>query len=142
MEKKKLEIRVVFLESQNEELKEKCSVLEQESGLLKEKVRRFDATNMDLKNLLINKTPFSSFIEGDSLLQKNAIDSFVSNNLNFEIKEGFANENDFNCAKNLHENSIDVCDVFKFDRESGTESAATKEPLESLSFKLNKLHTP
>ena len=53
--------------------------MENENHVLKEKLRKLDLSNIEFKNLM-NKTPFSSFLEGDSVIKRNAIDSFVSNN--------------------------------------------------------------
>lgn len=77
---------------------------------------KFDYSNIEDKNLMV-KTPFSSFFEGDSIIRRNAIDSFVSNNM-YE----FDKLNDDDCNK-----SIEVQDMIKFDE---CNSPSTKQPIE------------
>lgn len=96
--------------------------MENENIVLKDKLRKLDITNVEFKNL-INKTPFSSFIEGDSVIRRNAIDSFVSNNFY-----------EFDKESEDGQKSIEVQEVIKFD------DGSTHDPIPplELSFRLKK----
>ena len=90
--------------------------MENENNILKEKLRKLDISKIEFKNM-INKTPFSSIVDGESVNKRNAIDSFVSHNFC-----EFEKDSDVG-----HNRSIEVQDIVKFDEGNLNDSKNSLE---------------